>query len=284
MKNLIKKEIIIRSSQQKYNPLPFYETRGSGNNQIILIHGFGLNHKSWYDISPILADKFTIYMVDLIGFGNSPTPENWPYTIEAQAEVLINFIINKKLSDVVIVGHSYGGGVALMLFHKMIENGNSSLVKKLILIAPAAYPQALPFFVTLPRIPFIGRLILKRLSARFQIKMALRKVFMNKKAVTEERVKRYIGNIVSPSHRKALVQTAKNIIPQETDKLLNKIEKIHHRTLLVYGENDSVILKKNLERLSRTLPNVITKKIADCGHVPQEEYPRVTAELISDFL
>lgn len=267
-----------------YAIIPFYETLGSGKNQIILIHGFGLNHKTWYDISPILSAHATLYMVDLIGFGDSPAPKSWPYTIEAQAEILLNLINKEKFSDVVLIGHSYGGGVALMLLHKMIEQGNSDLVRKLILIAPAAYPQPLPFFAALPCIPIIGRIFLASVNAEFQIKTTLREVFFNKKAVTQERVKRYVGNITKPSHRNALIKTAKNIMPKKIGEVLKEIEKIQHKTLLIYGENDSVILKRNLERLSRTLSNSTTYKISSCGHVPQEEYPDHTAELISDFL
>ncbi len=284
MKHLSGKETIINSSRNRDKPIPFYETIGSGNNRIILIHGFGLNRRSWYDIAPILADKSILYMVDLIGFGDSPAPENWPYTIEAQAETLFDLIIDNNLSDVVLLGHSYGGGVALMLLHMMIENGSSARIRNFILIAPAAYPQPLPFFVTIPCLPIIGRALLTGVSSEFQIRMTLRKIFENKDAVTEKRIKRYTGNITKPSHRNALIQTAKNIIPQETDSLLNEIEKIQHRALLVYGENDSVILKENLERLSKKLPKVITKNINDCGHVPQEEYPLLTARLISEFL
>jgi pimeloyl-ACP methyl ester carboxylesterase len=103
-------------------PVLFYEKKGSGKNTIILIHGFGLNRKSWYDIAPVLAEKSMIYMVDLIGSGDSPAPEFWPYTIDAQVETIFDFIRDKNLSDIVLVGHSYGGGVALRLLHKMIEN------------------------------------------------------------------------------------------------------------------------------------------------------------------
>ena len=116
-------------------------------------------------------------MVDLIGFGDSQAPENWPYTIDAQADVLVDFIIRKNLRDVVIVGHSYGGGVSLMLLHKMIDHGMGDQIRNLILIAPASFPQALPFFMALPCIPFISGFLLKHLNAEFQIKLTLNKIF-----------------------------------------------------------------------------------------------------------
>jgi pimeloyl-ACP methyl ester carboxylesterase len=166
----------------------------------------------------------------------------------------------------------------------MLERGNSALIKCLILIAPAAFPQTLPFFITLPRIPVMGRAILAGINADFQIRTTLRAIFRNREAVTAERIKRYVANIKSLPHRKALIKTAKNIFPDKMERLVKEIDKIQHRTLLLYGENDPVILKENLERLSRTLTNVITRKVDNCGHVPHEEYPQLTAGLISEFL
>ncbi len=257
---------------------------GTGSKQVLFIHGFGLNRKTWYDISPRLEKEAIVYMVDLIGFGDSPAPENWPYTIEAQADTLIDFIVHKGLKDLVLIGHSYGGGVGMMLLHKMIETKRSSCISKLILIAPASYPQALPFFMALPRTPFIGRFLLKNLSAEFLIEMTLKRIVKNKKKITRERILRYTGNISNENYRQALIQTANHIIPKKIEQVLKKIKQIHHRSLLIYGENDSVILRQNLEKLSCTLPNVETKRIPDCGHLPHEEEPEMIADLISRFL
>ncbi len=265
-------------------PVLFYEKKGSGKNTIILIHGFGLNRKSWYDIAPALAKESMIYMVDLVGFGDSPAPETWPYTIEAQAETIFDFIRDKNLSDIVLIGHSYGGGVALRLLYKMIENGNGDLVKRMVLIAPAAYPQPLPFFIAIPCIPYIGGLLLKWISAEFQIKMTLNKVFHNKTAVTRERINRYKNNLENRDYQRALIKMAQNVIPKDASTIIEEIKKIEHRVLLIYGDNDSVILIKNLERLSTCLPNAETKILSDCGHIPHEEYPAHVAGLISRFL
>jgi pimeloyl-ACP methyl ester carboxylesterase len=188
------------------------------------------------------------------------------------------------LSEVTLVGHSYGGGVALMLLHKMLERGNSTLIKNLILIAPAALPQTLPFFIALPRVPLIGRAFLSGVNADFQIKITLRAIFRNKKAVTAERIKRYVANIKKSSHRNALIQSARNIFPDNMDRLMKEFAKIDQKTLLVYGDNDPVISKENLKRLSGMLPKIITRKVKNCGHIPHEEYPELTAGLISEFL
>ncbi|WP_339134910.1 MAG: alpha/beta hydrolase [Candidatus Electrothrix sp. GW3-4] len=257
---------------------------GAGPNTLLLLHGFGTNRKSWYDVAPTLAKSSTVYLFDLIGTGNSPAPADWPYTMEAQTEMMYVFIRDNDLANIVLIGHSYGGGVCLLLLQKLLENGYDELVKKLILIAPAAYPQPLPFYIALPRIPLIGRTILQFLSAELQLKIAFNIVLKNRKVITKERIKRYSDNIRQPRYRKALIKTALNVLPQGIERVIEKIEKIRLSTLLIYGKNDSVILRKNLERLSSRLPNIVTKKIMYCGHVPHEEHPQLVADMISAFL
>lgn len=261
-----------------------FETKGNkGNPPILFIHGFGLNRKSWQDISPMLAENFILYLVDLIGFGDSAAPEDWPYTMDAQAEVVLDFILDKKFSNIILAGHSYGGGVTLMVLRKMIEKGHADIVRKVLLIAPAVYPQKLPFFVRIPCIPVFGRLLLKWGGA-FQIKMTLWIIFHNKKAATWKRSLRYEGHLTTYPRRNALMRTAANIIPKDAERILEDIKKIQHEIFLIYGEKDSVIEKANLEKLASMLPNAVTRTVTNCGHVPHEEHPELVARLISDFL
>ncbi len=265
-------------------PVFFHESRGRGKNVVIFIHGYGLNRKSWYDIVDTISENAMVYMVDLIGSGDSSAPENWSYTIESQAEVIFDFIEENGFSNITLVGHSYGGGVSLMLLDQMMEKGCDNLVKRLVLIAPAAYPQPLPFFIAIPCIPFVGAWIMKCISAEFQMKLTLKRVVYNDQIVTSERINRYKKNIARPTYRKALIQTAKNVIPRETGNIFERIEKIKSKVLLIYGENESVILKDNLEKLSHIIPDIETKVIADCGHIPHEEHPGRVSGMITRFL
>lgn len=274
----------VNSTYPNEKPVLFYEKKGKGKNIIVFIHGFGLNRKSWYDISDLLIKKAEIYLVDLIGSGDSPAPENFPYTIESQANILLNFILKNRFSGITLAGHSYGGGVCLMLLHQLKAMKHNHIVKQLILIAPAVYPQPLPFFMMIPSIPFLGPLLMKQFNAEFQIRLTLKTVFYDSRAVTCERSNRYKNNITRHSYRYALIQTAKNVMPEKTDRLLAEIKTITPRTLLIYGEKESVISMENLEKLSKILPDGKTKIIKRCGHVPHEEHPGPTADLISEFL
>jgi pimeloyl-ACP methyl ester carboxylesterase len=102
-------------SNFKIKPKFNFEKIGSGKNKLICIHGFGASGKTFNDIVPYFDDSYEIYLIDLIGFGNSKFIADWDYTIESQAELLYEFLKAEKLTDVILMGHSYGGGVVLLI-------------------------------------------------------------------------------------------------------------------------------------------------------------------------
>ncbi|WP_343377674.1 pimeloyl-ACP methyl ester esterase BioH [Buchnera aphidicola (Formosaphis micheliae)] len=49
----------------------YWEKTGFGNIDLILLHGWGFNIKVWYNIIPLINPYFTLYLVDLPGYGHS---------------------------------------------------------------------------------------------------------------------------------------------------------------------------------------------------------------------
>lgn len=49
----------------------WWQTAGTGNCHLVLLHGWGLNAEVWHCISEELASHFTLHLVDLPGFGRS---------------------------------------------------------------------------------------------------------------------------------------------------------------------------------------------------------------------
>ena len=83
---------------------------------VVLVHGFGASLESWHDIYPHLCGDYQTVRVDLKGFGFSSKPKDSTYSLEDQAELLASFLKGLGLGRVVLVGHSYGGGVALLTY------------------------------------------------------------------------------------------------------------------------------------------------------------------------
>jgi pimeloyl-ACP methyl ester carboxylesterase len=87
-----------------------------------------------------------------------------------------------------------------------------------------------------------------------------------------------------PGSHNALVQTAKQILPDNHEGIIGQIKLINVPTLIVWGRNDPIIPLKNAFRFQADISNAQVRVIDNCGHIPQEEKPEETAKAIFEFL
>jgi pimeloyl-ACP methyl ester carboxylesterase len=82
---------------------------------IVLIHGFGASVGHWRKNVPVLAQKFRVYAIDLIGFGSSaqPKPSELPYTFETWGNQVADFVREVVGDRAILVGNSIGAVVAM---------------------------------------------------------------------------------------------------------------------------------------------------------------------------
>jgi pimeloyl-ACP methyl ester carboxylesterase len=85
---------------------------------IILLHGFPMNSSVWDFFALGLSKDFTVYTIDLPGFGGSPILEKKDFTIEDVANSILVFIKEKNITNSLLIGHSLGGYVALSMVEK----------------------------------------------------------------------------------------------------------------------------------------------------------------------
>ncbi|NNE28958.1 MAG: alpha/beta hydrolase [Saprospiraceae bacterium] len=99
---------------QLFNDQLHYQTIGSRNNPcLVFIHGFCEDLRMW---EGLLEKGFTDYycvLVDLPGFGKSPSSEQ--ASIKGYAEQLVELLDHLKVSQFYAFGHSMGGYVSLAL-------------------------------------------------------------------------------------------------------------------------------------------------------------------------
>ncbi|MDP3581892.1 MAG: alpha/beta hydrolase, partial [Ignavibacteria bacterium] len=112
-----------------------YEMIGYGRKKIVFVHGFGTSLHTWDDIKELFPkDEFTLYLLDMKGFGNSSKPEDDRYSIQEQANIAAGFIRKINSKSVYLIGHSYGGGVALHTDILLAKDKSKKWIYKLVLI------------------------------------------------------------------------------------------------------------------------------------------------------
>lgn len=262
-----------------------YEVYGDGNIPVILLHGFGASLNSWYDIKDLFPfNKYRLFLIDLKGFGLSSKPKDNNYTIEEQANIILKFIENQALKNIILIGHSYGGGVALLTQLKMNDINQESLTNKLILIDCAAYDEEMPFFIKYLKTPIVNSLVLNLFSSNFRARYTLNHLFFNKEKVTKDRINRYAELFRLAGTNYTFIKVAKQLIPNNHRSIIEKYNTIKTPTLIIWGENDPALSLKNGKRLQKEIPNSQLDIINNCGHIPQEECPEETFNSIISFI
>lgn len=117
-----------------------YFRHGTGADTYIWVHGWGCDHHFFQNLSESLTQYGTHYIVDIPGFGDSPTPnKDWNLKNYADFfEAFIKEISTKKgnADKIIWVGHSYGGRIGVKL-----ASLYPKLLNKMVLIAAAGLPQ-----------------------------------------------------------------------------------------------------------------------------------------------
>ena len=89
-----------------------YQTLGSENNTILFLHGLASNLHIWDLVAPELLSHNKLVAIDQRGHGKTDKP-NFGYDFQTIAEDTIEIINHLNLDNPIIVGHSWGGNVAV---------------------------------------------------------------------------------------------------------------------------------------------------------------------------
>lgn len=263
-----------------------YREIGEGRKTIILLHGFGASNRTWDDIIPYInTSEFRLILVDLIGAGFSSIPKDSNYSMEANADAVIDLIKSQSINNYILVGHSLGGGIALNIALKLNRaTAKAPKPNALILLDSAAYDTGLPFFVDNLRTPIIGQLLLTLTPPSLQAKYTLERIYFDKSKVTEEKINRYAYFFSLPGNNAALIESAKQIIPNNYEELTKQYKTIQEPTLILWGAQDTALSITGGKRLASEMPKAKLIVIDRCGHNSQEEQPSKVALEIEKFL
>lgn len=104
-----------------------YTVTGKGT-AVVLLHGFLENQTMWQYLAPVLATKYRVITIDLLGHGNTDCL-GYVHTMEDQADMVHHVLHELKIRKSVLIGHSMGGYVALAFAELYPDN-----VKGLVLL------------------------------------------------------------------------------------------------------------------------------------------------------
>jgi pimeloyl-ACP methyl ester carboxylesterase len=269
--------------EQQGLQLPLHvEIQGDTGEPVLLVHGLGGNAFTWRHWVPVLARSRRVVLVELKGFGAAPKPLDDRYSPMDQAELLYRAILQEDLKDLTLVGHSLGGAIVILTALMLLDNEPERL-SRLVLIGGAGMP-CIPRHIGLARIPLFGRIWVRALPARSMVRYALRLSVYDRKTITASQVEAYAEPLTGKEARHALRETVRQLLSVDVDAIVERYPELDVPTLLLWGEADRVVPLWVAEELERRIPDARLEVMTECGHIPPEEKPEESLEIIMDFL
>lgn len=248
-----------------------YTDEGEGV-PVLMIHGFGGNHRNFSRITDSLKQSFRCIRVDLPGFALSEFPpvENPQYQTE-YTDFFRSFFDSLQLDSVYVIGNSMGGLIAWNLAVAFPEK-----VKHLTLISSAGYDmeKITASVAATFRSPLMQK-VLKRGIPLFINQRGAESIYFDQSKLSAEEVK--FNNWFWNAKGNLEHMVALSVAEQYPDTAL--IKKIQCPTLVIWGKQDKLIPVEHGQRFKRDIPNCSLVVLDSCGHVAMMELPQKTVSL-----
>ena len=230
-----------------------YQLEGSGT-YLVLMHGWGVDLSTFNNLVERLKAYYTILTFDFLGFGDSSMPTS-PLTLKDYVDVTRALIKELKISNPIILGHSFGGRVA-------IKYANLYDVKLLILFDSAGIKH----FSIAKSFKIYRYKLLKRLY----------------KITSKPRLEKLVNSSGSSDYQKCtpiMKKTMSNVIKVDLKK---DIKKIKCNTLILWGYYDKATPYQDALYMNKYIKGSRLITFFKSGHFPYlDEEDKTVSAIIS---
>ncbi len=258
--------------------------RAGSGEQLVLLHGFTGAWHHWRPVLGELAARYEVIAPTLAGHdGGPPFEVSGPLTFASSADHLERHLDELGVGSAHFVGNSLGGALAL----EMAKRGRA---RSVVALAPAGgwsegdgeARRLARFFAQQIRMTRLSRRFLPAVMGRpTSRRMALREVMRN-------------GELVAPADALDLAISAlrcpiasRAIEAARADRglALRDLDRIACPVLLASPEFDRILpAERHAPRLRREIPDVESRMLPGCGHVPMWDNTRLVVRTIGEFV
>jgi pyruvate dehydrogenase E2 component (dihydrolipoamide acetyltransferase) len=245
-----------------------YLRQGEGDDQVVLLHGFGGDLNNWLFTAPALAEGHTVYSVELPGHGGS-TKDVGAGDLEHLVDSVSQFLDALSLERVHLVGHSLGGLVAASLALR-----DASRARSLTLVASAGLGEEIN-----------GDYVEGFISAtsRRELKPALELLFADSGQVTRQLVDDVLKYKRIDGVDSALRCIADHVFPGGRQQVLvgEQLSELDVPVLVVWGAEDRIIPPEHAHRVAQA---AAVHVLDGSGHSPHMEAAGEFNRTVGGFL
>jgi pimeloyl-ACP methyl ester carboxylesterase len=252
---------------------------------LLLLHGLGCNHTTWGPVIEDLSRHFTVIAPDLLGHGVSAKPRA-DYSVGGYANGMRDLLTVLNIDKVTVVGHSFGGGVAMQFAYQFPER-----TERMILVAPGGLgPEVSPMIraVTLPGFhQLMGAATLP--GVRHVGKAGLRA--LQRTGLTAARDLAEVAEIYESfkdPHARAAIRHVVRAVVDTKGQIVTMVDRAYLTQampmLVVWGTDDIVIPATHAENVARIAPGAVVEVLPNSGHFPHKDHPDRFVKIVQDFV
>lgn len=252
-----------------------YDILGFGS-PLILVHGTPTRSYIWRDVALRLADRFSVYVFDLLGFGQSERREGLDVSIANQARLLAELVEALELEAPSVAGHDIGGAIALRAH--LLEGlpfGRIALVDSVALrpwiTPPTRHVKAhLDVYKTMPTQIFEAIVASHLRTATYR-------------PMNEATMATYLEQWKGHLGQRLYLQNVAHLSEEDTIDFEPLLSHMTVPVRIVWGENDAWLSPTIAERLHETILDSELILLPETGHFAMEDSAREVAATLFDF-
>ncbi|HEY0605890.1 MAG TPA: alpha/beta fold hydrolase [Herpetosiphonaceae bacterium] len=224
-----------------------YRVAGSGP-ALVLVHGLSGSGNWWRRNTPVLTRHFTVYSIDLVGYGSNRALR--PIRIPQAAHYIGEFIGAIPPGCAHLLGHSMGGQIATHVAAEYPQH-----INRLVLASASGLVRA-DLLRMMLRLPSAGR------YGRFD----------------------FMPTLAYDALRAGPLNLLLSALDLLSNDVTDSLARIVAPTLLIWGEQDKLVPVAVGKAVQHALPSSRLEIIPHAGHVPMWDQPEQFNQLVLDFL
>lgn len=258
----------------------------SGPGQVLLcLHGFPTSSYDYKKIWDELCQNFTVICFDMIGYGFSDKPADFPYTTFDQVDILEALLDHLRIEGIHILAHDYGNTITQELLSRIEEGRINVTLESICLLNGALFPEThRPILAQRILISPIGFLF-GRLISDSRFKQSLASVF----GPSSQPSKAELDDFVALFRHKGGKKIAHKLIrymserSKYRERWVGALARTDVPIRLINGLSDPVSGAHLVSRFREVLPHRDIVELIEIGHFPHIETPAETLKSFFEF-
>jgi pimeloyl-ACP methyl ester carboxylesterase len=256
----------------------------AGRPVLVLIHGIAGSSATWNAVLPALVDRYTVVALDLLGHGESDKSGH-DYSLGAYANMVRDVMIALGIDRATIVGHSYGGGVAMQFVYQ-----HPSRCERLVLESSGGLGQEISWIFRALSVPAVEYLMPLIFPSAIRVAGNLVGDWTQRLGVRAPNLAqswRAYAELTKAENRSAFLDTLRSVIDR-SGQTVSAHDRLYLTawvpTLIVWGKSDRIIPVEHAIAAHEAIASSELVIFERVGHFPHAEEPERFVDALTTFI